>query len=88
MIGVTERAKKELKRVLTDNVDHPEACLRLRTNDEGKLGLGIDIEKPGDKVVEYEGSRVLVVTQGLADKLNDLLIDVIPVTIHCYQLHC
>jgi len=76
MIGVTERAKKELKRVLTDNVDHPEACLRLRTNDEGKLGLGIDIEKPGDKVVEYEGSRVLVVTQGLADKLNDLLIDV------------
>jgi len=76
MIGVTERAKKELKRVLTDNVDHPEACLRLRTNDEGNLGLGIDIEKPGDKVVECEGSRVLVVAQVLADKLNDLLIDV------------
>jgi Fe-S cluster assembly iron-binding protein IscA len=76
MIGVTERAKKELKRVLADNVDHPEACLRLRTNDEGNLGLGIDIERPDDKVVEYEGSTVLVVTQGLADSLDDLLIDV------------
>jgi Fe-S cluster assembly iron-binding protein IscA len=76
MIGVTESAKKELKRVLTGNVDHPEACLRLRTNDEGKLGLGIDIEKPGDKVVEYEGSRLLVVAQELADSLENVFIDV------------
>lgn len=76
MIGVTERAKKVLKRVLADNVDHPEACLRLRTNDNGQLGLGIDIEEPGDEVFEYEGSRLLVVTQDLADSLDDVLIDV------------
>lgn len=76
MIGVTERAKKELKKILTDNVDHPKACLRLRTNDEGQLGLGIDIEMPDDKVIEYEGSKLLVVEPELADSLVDMAIDV------------
>lgn len=76
MIGVTERAKKELKKILTDNVDHPEACLRLRTNDEGSLGLGIDIEKPDDKSVEYRGSSLLVVEPDLADSLEGITIDV------------
>jgi Fe-S cluster assembly iron-binding protein IscA len=76
MIEVTERAKKELKGLLISNVDHPEACLRLRTGEEGKLGLGIDIEKPDDRVVEYEGSSLLVVEPGLADSLEDLAIDV------------
>jgi len=76
MIGITENAKKELTKILTDNVDHPEACLRLRINDEGQLGLGIDIEQPGDEVVEYEGSRLLVVAQELADSLEDVFIDI------------
>lgn len=77
MIDVTERAKKELKGLLTDNVDHPEACLRLRTDEEGKLGIGIDIEKPDDKVIEYEGSSLLVVGEKLADSLGNVAIDVV-----------
>ncbi len=77
MIDVTERAKKELKELLTNNVDHPAACLRLRTNDEGKLGLAIDIEKTDDKVVEYEGSSLLVVEPQLADALKGIAIDVV-----------
>ena len=76
MIEVTERAKEELKGLLTSNVDHPEACLRLRMGEEGKLELGIDIEKPDDMVVEYEGSSLLVVEPGLADSLENLAIDV------------
>lgn len=76
MIGVTERAKQELCRVLSDKVDHPAACLRLKIVNEDGLGLGIDIERPDDIVVEYEGSALLVVEPGLADSLVDVAIDV------------
>jgi len=76
MIGVTERAKEELREILANNVDHPDACLRLRVNDQGQLGLGVDIEKPGDEIVEYEGSKLLLVEQGLADNLEGIAIDV------------
>jgi len=76
MIDVTERAKKQLKELLTNNVDHPEACLRLRTNDRGQLGLGIDIEMPGDEVLEYEGSKLLLVERELADSLEGIALDV------------
>jgi Fe-S cluster assembly iron-binding protein IscA len=76
MIEVTQRAKEELKGLLTSNVDHPEACLRLRTNEEGRLGFGIDIEMPGDQVVEYEGSKLLVVEAELANSLENMAIDV------------
>ena len=76
MIGVTEKAKRELSRILTDNVDHPEACLRLRINDEGNLGLGIDIERSDDKIITHEGSTLLVVEPKLAESLADVAIDV------------
>jgi Fe-S cluster assembly iron-binding protein IscA len=76
MIDVTERAKKELKEILTKNVDHPEACLRLRTNEQGQLGLGIDIAMPGDEVVEYEGTKLLIVEKELAGSLENVAIDV------------
>jgi Fe-S cluster assembly iron-binding protein IscA len=77
MIDVTEKAKKELKELLDKNVDNPEACLRLKANDDGKLGLGIDTEKPDDEVLEYEGSKLLVVEAGLADQLKDAALDVV-----------
>ena len=76
MIDVTERGKKELKKLLKENVDHPDACLRLRDDEQGQLGLGIDIKMPGDKAIEYEGSNLLVVAQELADSLHDVAIDV------------
>ncbi len=76
MIDVTERAKKELKDILTKNVEHPEACLRLRTNEQGQLGLGIDIAMPGDEVVEYEGLKLLLVESELAGGLENMAIDV------------
>jgi Fe-S cluster assembly iron-binding protein IscA len=76
MISVTERAKKELKEILTSNVDHPSARLRLRTNDQGQLGLGIDVEMPDDEVVEYGGSSLLLVERELADSLEGIAIDV------------
>jgi len=76
MIDVTERARQELKRLLFAKVDMPQARLRLIPDGQGELGLGIDIESPGDEIVEYKGSRVLVVEHGLADSLKGVILDV------------
>jgi Fe-S cluster assembly iron-binding protein IscA len=76
VIEVTDRAKDELKRLLVASVDWPGARLRLLDRGQGKLGLGIDIEKKDDQVVEYEGEVLLIVEAGLASRLNGVAIDV------------
>ena len=76
MVDVTERARKELKRILTSTVDNSYARLRLVARGQGNLGLGIDIELPGDEVLEHEGSRLLLVEHGLATSLEGVAIDV------------
>jgi len=76
MIGVTERARQELKRILTANTDKPEACLGLTANEQGQLGLAIDVEKQGDQAVEHEDSKVLLVEEDLVDILQGITIDV------------
>jgi Fe-S cluster assembly iron-binding protein IscA len=77
VIGITERAKEELKELLDKNSNNPQARLRLTANDEGKLGLGIDVEKPEDEIVEYQGANLLVVEPGLSEKLNKFALDVV-----------
>ncbi len=76
MIKVTERAKQELKRLLAQKVDWPGARLRLMDRGEGILGLGIDIDLSGDKIVEYQGVKVLNVEQELATSIEGITIDV------------
>ena len=76
MIGVTDRAKQELKKLLANNVDNPLAGLRLTTNESQQLGLGIDIEREDDQVVEHDGSKVLIVEKELADSLIEVSLDV------------
>jgi Fe-S cluster assembly iron-binding protein IscA len=76
MIAVTEGAKQQLKKLLTDNVDRPQAGIRLVDRGEGKIGLGIDIEQPTDQTVEFKGSKVLMVEQSLADNLTGVTLDV------------
>ncbi|MFC2020858.1 HesB/IscA family protein [Chloroflexota bacterium] len=76
MVRVTERAKQELKRLLAQKVDWPEARLRLMDRGEGILGLGIDIESPGDEIVEYQGVKVLNVDRILANSIEGITIDV------------
>ena len=76
MINITDRARKELKKMLASSVDNWYARLRLVSREQGSLGLGIDIEMPGDEVVEYEGAGVLVVEQGLAANLEGIILDV------------
>ncbi|MFC2016268.1 hypothetical protein ACFLUF_00990 [Chloroflexota bacterium] len=76
MLNVTERAKQELKRLLSQNVDWAYARLRLMDRGQGTLGLGIDIELSGDWVVEYQGLQVLNVEPKLATSLKGITLDV------------
>ena len=76
MIYVTERAKQELKRLLTASVDWPEARLRLMDRGQGKLGLGIDIESQDDHIIEYNGTNLLIVEPGLDTNFKQVTLDV------------
>ena len=76
MLNVTERAKQELGRLLSVSVDWPGACLRLVGRGQGKLGMGIDIQQSNDRVIEHEGSIILVIDDGLADSLTHITLDV------------
>lgn len=76
MIGVTARAKKELKKILAAKVDMPQAGLRLVNRGQSELGLGVDIELPGDQVVKYDGLKVLLVEHRLAKRLKGVTLDI------------
>ena len=76
MVNITGRARQELSRILLAKSDMPQARLRLIDRGQGQLGLGIDIEMPGDELVEHDGSPVLVVEHGLAVSLEGVTIDV------------
>ena len=76
MVSVTEDAFRELKRILSDRVDWPGAGLRLIDRGQGVLGLGIDIQLSGDQVVEYEGTKVLIIESKLAANLGEITLDV------------
>ena len=76
MVNVTYRAKQELKRMLSNTVDMPQARLRVIDRGQGKLGLGLDTEGPNDELLEHDGSVVLVVEHELATRLKEVTIDV------------
>ena len=76
MIAVTQRAKKELRKKLSVKADNPQAALRLTTPFPGQFGLSIDVEMPGDQVVEHKGSKVLLVEPGLAGHLEGHTLDI------------
>jgi len=76
MIIITGKARQELGRILYSTVDIPQARLRLIDRGEEELGLGIDIEMPGDKLVMHNGLTILVIEHELAEKLKGITIDV------------
>ena len=75
MLKVTQRAKEELKRILSTKVDNPQAGVRLSASGPDKFGLGIDVEKPGDQIVKHKSSKVLLVENELATKLEGQTLD-------------
>jgi Fe-S cluster assembly iron-binding protein IscA len=76
MLTVTERAKEELRQILTNTVDHPLAGLRLTRRGPGHFALIVDVEEPGDVVVKYEGLKVLLIEEKLVDNLEGITLDI------------
>lgn len=76
MLRVSDRARQELKRILTANTDEPEACLKLTADGGGQLRLAIDMERNGGQAVEHEDSKVLLVEKNLAAILQGITIEV------------
>jgi Fe-S cluster assembly iron-binding protein IscA len=77
MIRVSEKAKAELRKMLAEKVDNPLAGIRLvRGTAPGLFGLAVDIELPGDQVVEHAGSKILLVDKELSKHLDGSTIDV------------
>lgn len=77
MLIVTEGAKNELKKILYEKVDHPLAGIRLLSGAQpDNFGLSIDIEVPGDQVVEHDGSKVLLIDSELSLHLDGDTLDV------------
>jgi Fe-S cluster assembly iron-binding protein IscA len=75
MVAVTERAKEELKNLLTTNTDSPEARLRLSHDAQGKIELSIDEEKQDDEKIEHEGAVLLLIEEKLSNLLQGITID-------------
>jgi len=76
MINITEPAKQELKRLLSQSVELSQANLWIMDRGQGIIGLGICVEAPVDRVVECEGKKVLVIEPKLANDLQGATIDV------------
>lgn len=81
MLTVTERAKETLARLKVQaDIRDDEVGLRLSlaASDgvgHGQFGLSADRPSAGDHVVEYAGSKLLLVEEELADALSDATID-------------
>lgn len=79
MIKVTDSAKEELKRILERSSLEAGKYLRLATPPvwvgEGDFGVVVDAEGDGDKIVDFQGSKVLLVDAGLAEGLGDAVLD-------------
>ena len=79
MLEVTDSAKEELKRILERSSLEAGKYLRLATPPvwvgEGDFGVVVDAEGDGDKVVDFQGLKVLLVDSGLAEGLGDAVLD-------------
>ena len=76
MVTVTERAREELGSILAAaSIAGPEVGLRLTTTAPGQFNLTTDTEREADRVVEHEGSKVLLVGTELTEFLEGVTID-------------
>jgi Fe-S cluster assembly iron-binding protein IscA len=84
MLTVTERAKATLARLKRQcQIEDHDVGLRLSMAasaepGQGQFGLRADRETLGDQVVEYGGSKILLVEEGLAEALSGATIDAEP----------
>ena len=75
MVNVTERARQQLKTLLTTSGGDPSVGLRLEQTRTGELAIFPDRERADDQVVEHQGTALLLVGQDLAPLVDDTTID-------------
>lgn len=76
MLTVTERAKEQLRDILTSKVENQQAALRLTPAADGNLGLRVDVEMIDDEVIEHDGKKVLLIGKELYSRLDGITLDV------------
>jgi hypothetical protein len=76
MVIVTEKARLELKKLLRAKVDWPGARLRLIDRGQGVVGLGVDLESPGDEVVKHNGEALMVIGPEFSSRNKVITLDV------------
>lgn len=79
MIKVTNRAKKELKRISETRPVEQGNCLRLTTppiwSGEGDFGVVVDHESGSDHVVSFQGLKILLLDADLVERLPTAVLD-------------
>ncbi len=76
MIGITEQAIQALLRLRTSaEIQDPGTALRLTPDRVGHLQLVVDSEREGDRTVEHEGSKLLLIGEDVFDALSGATID-------------
>ncbi len=79
MIGITQRAKEallELKQSVP--IDDPDVGIRLASGEKGRLELFPDTYRAGDRVLEHQGAKLLLLDQKVSDALAGATIDCQP----------
>ena len=72
MVTVTENAKQELKKILLNYTDMSQARLRLVNREDGELGLGMDIEMPGDMSLHDAHEKAGRISRKLHEDIDSL----------------
>jgi len=77
MLEITEKAKEKLKGILIEqNVQDPQAAMRVVIEPSGELRFCIDIEFSEDQVIEDKGKPVLRLAPQVAKRLEGKILDV------------
>ena len=76
MITVTDRAAKELRRVLVDHSAPPGQGIKLVPNPEGGISLRIAPPGEGDEVARRGRALILIIDHRLTREVDGLVFDV------------
>ncbi len=75
-LTLTAKAIEKLETELDSKRTRPNEVFRLTTGPSGDFGMRLDEPTADDVVLRHEGTPLLAVAQGLADRLADAALDV------------
>jgi Fe-S cluster assembly iron-binding protein IscA len=75
-LTLTEKAIEKLEADLERKRTKPNEVFRLMASPSGGFGMRLDEPTPDDVVLRHEGTPLLAVAPGLADRLADAALDI------------